>query len=99
MARLEVSNARPFPTVVRRSLCAPFLAVKKLTTVGNYREQFEALSAPLPRLAEEVLKSTFLNGLDLKVRVEVLCFELVGLGQIRKAAQRVKDERLVVSSN
>lgn len=35
------------------SLCARFLAINQLTTVEEYKEQFEEWSTPLPHLPEE----------------------------------------------
>lgn len=55
------------------------LAIKQETTMVKYRQQFEALSAPLPQISEEVLESTFLNGLDSVIRAEVLAMEPLGL--------------------
>lgn len=37
------------------------------------REQLEALLAPLPHLSNSVLDNTFLNGLNLEIRAEVIC--------------------------
>lgn len=58
--------------------------------VSEYRERFEALSAPLPHLLDEVLESTFLNGLDPEVRAEIICYEPKGLGQIMGGPKRWK---------
>lgn len=44
---------------------------------------FEALSASLPQLPDEVLECTFLSGLD-PVQVEVFAIELKGLDQIMR---------------
>lgn len=53
---------------------------------------------PLPHLTDEVLENMFLNGLDLKVKAEVVCYEPKGLGQIIRATQKVEDKNLVISN-
>lgn len=55
--------------------------------VAEYQETFEALSAPLPQLPDEVLEKAFLNGLDPVIRAEVLATEPKGLDQIMRRAQ------------
>lgn len=74
------------------SLCARFLAVRQEGTVAEFRKQFETLAVPLPHLAEEVLESTFLNGLSPEVRSEVRCFGPEGLEAIMKTTQRIEDK-------
>ncbi|XP_022148929.1 uncharacterized protein LOC111017476 [Momordica charantia] len=71
--------------------CARLLAIKQEGSVAEYQEAFEALSAPLPQLSDEVLECTFLNGLDLVVRSKVLATEPQGLEQIMHRAQLVED--------
>jgi len=66
--------------------------------VADFRERFEALSAPLSHLSDEVLESTFLNGLDPEIKAEVLSYEPVGLGQIMRAALWIEDKQMVTRS-
>lgn len=80
------------------SLCARFLSIRQEKTVAEYRQQFEALVAPLPHLSEEVLESTFLNGLSPEIKSEVLCFEPLGLEALMKAAQRIEDKNNALSA-
>lgn len=54
---------------------------------------FEELSASLPDLAENILESTFFNGLNPVIRVEVLCMRPVGLEEIMYTTQLIKDKQ------
>lgn len=71
-------------------MCGRFLTVKQETTVMKYCEDFEELVAPLPHLTDEILENTFMNGLKLVIKAEVLCFRLVGLKDMMEKAQLVE---------
>lgn len=78
------------------SLCARFLAIKQEGSVANYNKKFVMFSAPLPHLTEEVLENTYLNGLRLPIRAEVIGRRPVGLEDIMEQAQMVEDRDLAV---
>lgn len=59
--------------------------------MAEYQEAFEALSAPLPQLSDEVLECAFLNGLDPVVRAEVLAIEPKDLDEIMRRTQLIED--------
>ena len=44
--------------------------------MADFLERFEALSMPLSHLSNEVMESTFLNGLDPEIKVKLLSYEL-----------------------
>ena len=73
------------------STCEKFLAIRQEGTVWDYRCLFEALSSPLTGLSEDVLESTFINGLRLDTRSEVRMMKPSGLPRIMEFAQRVED--------
>lgn len=76
-------------------VCGQFLAVNQETTIKKYCENFKELVAPLPHLTNEVLKNTFMNGLKLVIKVEVLCFRPVGLEDMMEKAQLVEDKEIM----
>lgn len=57
----------------------------------KFRQAFEVLAAPLKGISNEVLESTFVNGLRLEIIVEIHLLGPKGLGQIMDIAQEVKD--------
>lgn len=67
-------------------LCVRFLSIKQEGTMAEYCQTFEAWSAPLPHLAEEILESKFLNGFDPVMMAEVLALEPNGFDPIMKKA-------------
>lgn len=77
--------------VLRRSLCAQFLALRQTAMVKEYRRQFEKLASPLQNLSEEVLECNFINGLTPRIRAEVQLLCPMGLEQIMDVAQRVEE--------
>lgn len=60
-----------FHSAQEGSLCKKFLAVKQEGSVTDFKREFEALAAPVQGMPEEVLESTFLNGLKPAIRAEV----------------------------
>lgn len=57
----------------------------------KFRQAFEVLAAPLKGISNEVLESTFVNGLRLEIIVEIHLLGPKGLGKIMDIAQEVKD--------
>ncbi|GMN32864.1 hypothetical protein TIFTF001_046644 [Ficus carica] len=72
------------------STCEKFLAIRQEGTVYDYHRLFEALSSPLTDLSEEVLESTFINGLRADIWAEVRMMKPSGLPRIMEFAQRVE---------
>lgn len=79
------------------SLCEKFFAVKQEGLVAEFRRAFEVLAAPLKDLPDEVLESTFMNGLLPKIWAEICLLCPTGLSQIMEAAQKVEDQNWVLS--
>lgn len=62
----------------------------------EYCDRFEAWSASLSHLTEEVLKNTITNGLDPEIRTELFCLEPIWIESMMRVAQNIED-RLRVS--
>ena len=78
------------------SLCEQFLAVRQQGTVAAYWREFEILATPLKGILDEVMESTFMNGLLLEIRAELCLLQLYGLGHLMEMAQRVEDRNLAM---
>lgn len=50
------------------------MALRQVSTVDSYREEFEALTAPLKNASEEVLVGAFKNGLKPEIQAELHLF-------------------------
>lgn len=51
--------------------------------------------APLPQLSDQVLEETFMNGPTPWIKVEVECWEPVGLASMMRIAQLVENGELM----
>ena len=78
------------------SLCEQFLAVWQQGTVATYRQEFEILATPLKGISEEVMESTFMNGLLPEIRAELRLLQPYELGHLMEMAQQVKDRNLTL---
>lgn len=58
------------------------MALWQESTVEHYREEFEALTAPLKDAFEEVLIGAFKNGLNPQIRVDLHLFRAGSLTEI-----------------
>ncbi|RVW80821.1 hypothetical protein CK203_047804 [Vitis vinifera] len=63
--------------------------------MAAYRREFEILATPLKGISEEVMESTFMNGLLPEIRAKLL-LQPYGLGHLMEMAQRVKDRNLTM---
>lgn len=71
------------------------MALKQVGPVQEYREQFEAMSAPLENALEEVLRGAFLNGLTKEVRCDVKLMHPKDLKELMNFAIQVEDRNRV----
>lgn len=62
--------------------------------MAEYRRTFETLSTSAMGMTEEVLESTFNNGLKPEIKVKVRLLSPSGLGQLMVVAQKVEDRNL-----
>lgn len=69
-----------------------FLAIKQDGSYAQNRKQFERFSAPIPEISESVLKGTFINGLDPKLKAKVESRNPIGLEEAMREAQAIDDE-------
>lgn len=87
-----------FRSTQEGSLCEKILAVKQEGSVAEFRRTFKTLAAPVVGLTEEVLESTFINGLKPEIKVEVRLLSPIGLGQLMEVAQKVEDRNLALKA-
>lgn len=70
-------------------------ALKQESTMAEYREQFELLSAPLENVRDEILLGAFMNGLKEDIRCDVKLLHPQNLKQAMGFANQVEDRNLV----
>lgn len=63
-----------------------------------FRRTFELLAAQLFGIPEEVMESTFVNGLKAHIRAEIRLLRPRGPSQLVEVAQRVEDENLAMKA-
>ena len=85
-----------FRPIQEGSLCEQFLAVRQQGIVAAYWREFEILMTPLKGISEEVMESTFMNGLLPDIRAELCLLQPYGLGHLMEMAQRVEDRNLAM---
>ncbi|KAF4380195.1 hypothetical protein F8388_020377 [Cannabis sativa] len=73
-----------------------FLALQQTSTVQEYRQQFEALTASLGAVAEPLLESAFLKGLNSEIQGTLRLLEPVGLEKTMELAEIVEANPKVV---
>ena len=64
--------------------------------MAEYRRDFEFMSASMAGLLDEVLESTFVNGLKPEIRAEVRVLKPVGLGPIMETAKLVEEKNWTI---
>lgn len=67
------------------------MALRQMGTVSEYRERFEALSAPLGGATEEMLQGAFMNGLKVELRCDVKLMHPSNLKELMNYAGQVED--------
>ncbi|GAA0174020.1 hypothetical protein LIER_27497 [Lithospermum erythrorhizon] len=80
---------RRFRSLPTGSMYREFLALKQTGTVREYRKKFELLASSLEGISEEVLETTFINGLKVDIGYEVTVFRPNGLEQPMELAQKL----------
>lgn len=60
------------------TVCSQFLAIKQESIVEEYINLFDKLCSAITSFMNEILESTFMNGLVPWVRAEVECLKPVG---------------------
>ncbi|TYK13668.1 transposon Tf2-1 polyprotein isoform X1 [Cucumis melo var. makuwa] len=73
------------------SILGRILTIKQETTMKEYRNLFDKLVVPLPFLQKAIIEETFTNGLKPWIKAEMECWEPVGLAQMMKLAQKIKN--------
>lgn len=68
------------------------LAIKQDGSYAENRKQFERFFAPIPEISESVLKGTFINRLDPKLKAKVESRNPIGLEEAMREAQAINDE-------
>ncbi|KAF7836177.1 Retrovirus-related Pol polyprotein from transposon 17.6 [Senna tora] len=72
------------------------MAHKQSGTVGDYRERFELLSAPLKDATEEMLIGFYQNGLKEEVRAELRMTQAQNLLDVMDMSQKIEERNEVV---
>ncbi|KAF7826714.1 Retrotransposable element Tf2 [Senna tora] len=72
------------------------MAHKQTSDVGEYRERFELLSAPLKEATEEMLIGFYQNGLKEEVRAELRMIQAQNLLDIMDMSQKIEERNEVV---
>lgn len=67
-----MSNVQNLLANSGRVIVARFLAIRQEGSVANFIKKFVSYSTPLTNMAEDVLESTFLNGLKPPIRAAVI---------------------------
>ena len=96
MGKFEEAVVASLSSDSRREPFEQFLAVRQQGTVAAYRREFEILATPLKGISEEVMESTFMNGLLPEIRAELRLLKPYGLGHLMEMAQRVEDRNLAM---
>ncbi|KAF4380020.1 hypothetical protein G4B88_030012 [Cannabis sativa] len=73
-----------------------FLALHQTTTVQEYRQQFEALTATIGTVAEPLLESAFMKGLNEEIQGTLRLLEPIGLEKTMELAEVVEANPKVV---
>ncbi|KAF4368086.1 hypothetical protein F8388_002697 [Cannabis sativa] len=73
-----------------------FLALQQTSTVQEYRQQFEALTASLGTVAEPLLESAFMKGLNAEIQGTLRLLEPVGLEKTMEMAEVVEANPKVI---
>lgn len=71
------------------------MALRQEGTVSEYRERFEALSAPLENATEEMLRGAFMNGLAEELKCDVKLMQPKNLKELMNYAGQVEERNLV----
>ena len=66
------------------------------TTVQDYRQQFELLSAPLLGLPSSVLEAAFMNGLRPNIQAELRQIAPLGLPIKMRMVQRIEEKQMAL---
>lgn len=67
--------------------------------MARFRKSFEALAALVSGILDEVLESTFINGLKLEIWAEVRLLWPIVLAQLMETAQRVEDKNIITQAS
>lgn len=79
------------------TLMARFLVLKQVSIVADFCKKFEIYSAPIPHVAEDVLKNAFLNGLQPAIRAEVMSRRSMGLEETMEEVQLIQDRNIAIA--
>ncbi|XP_031271373.1 uncharacterized protein LOC116129775 [Pistacia vera] len=65
------------------------VALRQIASVTKYREEFEAHTAPLKELREEMLMGIFINGLKEEIRAELPLIQAKDVGEVMEQAYQI----------
>lgn len=74
------------------------LRLRQTSTVMEYREQFEELSAEVPHVPNDVLEEIFLHGMKRNLREQVVRLRPLGMDEIVAMTQIIEEQESERSS-
>jgi len=75
------------------------LSIRQTSSVTDYIERFEEISAPLEGVQEAVLVSAFRNGLHADIRAELRLLKVEGLTEVLEMAQSIEERNTVIEQS
>jgi hypothetical protein len=88
----KLSLIRRFQPGIIQNPLGPLLNLKQKGTVMEFREQFEALVAPIRREERVMLDSIFLNGLKEEIQAELKLYDCRDLAEIMDRALLLEEK-------
>ena len=71
------------------------MALKQLTSVADYIEKFELMSAAIGSCDEEMLKGAFMNGLKVSIKAELRLLKISSLSELMDMASRIEERDMI----
>ena len=81
------------------SLLNRFFAVRQIGTVAEYRARFEYLAASLVKVEEETMTAFFINGLNEKLRAELMVVNPTTLKETMEAVGQIETKNQILAMN
>ncbi|XP_058755088.1 uncharacterized protein LOC131628242 [Vicia villosa] len=93
----KIAVMRRFQPGLLHNPLGPLLSLKQKGSVGEYREKFEMMVAPLRREERIMLDSIFLNGLKDEIQAELKLHESQDLAELMDRALLIEEKNEVVT--
>ncbi|XP_058761532.1 uncharacterized protein LOC131634920 [Vicia villosa] len=93
----KLAVMRRFQPGLLHNPLGPLLSLKQKGSVGEYREKFEMMVAPLRREERIMLDSIFLNGLKDEIQAELKLHESQDLAELMDRALLIEEKNEVIT--